>query len=251
MEPKTFFLVMHVLALVCGVGGALMLDIYLVRHLRGATVTDRDLAFAGYVAIFVKVGLFAVWASGIGILAVAPDGPASVIANPKVQAKLVVVVVLTLNALIIETVALPLLERNEGRRLFDGVGEVEKSVLLASGAVSSVSWLVPVVLGLARELNHAVPASHILMGYGAMLILAGATAQLAGRLLYQIGSAEREASGAAPFHAAAHQVIKAHFDASNRPANLMDAYSRERRAAERLGMAPSATLAGGDARQSA
>jgi hypothetical protein len=233
MELKSILLVAHVLAVTCGVGGALMLDIYLVRHLRGAMIEERDAAFARYVAIFVKIGLVGLWASGIAILAIAPDGPASVIENPKVQAKLVIVVVLTLNALIIETVALPLVERNVGRYLFDGVGEAERTLLLASGAVSSASWTVPLVLGLARELNHVVPAATILGIYAGLVCLGIATAQIAGRYLYR---PERDTAAQRPaprFHAAAQQAIEASFAPPAQPVSLMDAYARERTPYER------------------
>jgi hypothetical protein len=236
MELKTAFLVAHVLALTCGVGGALMLDIYLMRHLRGAVIAPQDAAVTRFIAGFVKVGLVGLWASGIAILSIAPEGPASVIENPKVQAKLVVVVILTLNALFIETVALPLVERNVGRHLFDGVGGAEKCLLLAAGAVSSVSWTVPLVLGLARELNNVVPASHLLGLYAAILCLAAAGVQVAGRVLYRPAQAGQGAA-AIRFHVAASQAIETSFAAPAHGVTLMDSFARERSAFERGPMA--------------
>jgi hypothetical protein len=238
MELKSIVLILHVLAVTFGVGGALMLDIYLVRHLRGAVIEERDAAFARYVATFVKIGLVGLWASGLGLLAVAPDGPASVIANPKVQAKLVIVVALTLNALFIETVALPLVERNVGRHLFDGRNELDRTFLLASGAVSSVSWMLPMMLGLARELNHVVPASTILGVYLVLVCLACAGAQVAGRYIYrpQAGG-EAQAAPAPRFHVAARQVIEASFAPPARGPTLMDAFTHHRGTGERGRMA--------------
>ncbi len=185
MTPKTILLLFHVLGVVCGVGGVLMLDIDLVRLLRGTRITAQNVALTRFVSAFVKAGLVAVWVSGVLIIAIAPDGPASVLANPKLQAKLVVVVVLTINALFIETLALPLLVRNVGRPLFDGVDQIRRSVVLGCGAVSTLSWLFPIALGLARELNGVVPAQIILTDY--VLLLAGLaiTLQVAGRLFYR------------------------------------------------------------------
>ncbi len=185
MTPKTILLLFHVLGVVCGVGGVLMLDIDLVRLLRGTRITAQNVALTHFVSAFVKAGLVAVWVSGVLIIAIAPDGPASVLANPKLQAKLVVVVVLTINALFIETLALPLLVRNVGRPLFDGVDQVRRSVVLGCGAVSTLSWLFPIALGLARELNGVVPAQIILTDY--ILLLAGlaVTMQVAGRIFYR------------------------------------------------------------------
>jgi hypothetical protein len=182
---KTVFVIAHVLFACFGVGGALMMDVFLLRHLRGRIVAASDRSTIDFMALFVKGGLVGIWASGIAILAASPDGAAAILANPKVQAKLVVVVVLTLNALFIETMALPLVHRNVGRRLFDGVGEVRRIVLLGCGTVSATSWCTPLVLGLARELNHVVPAGRILAVYAGALLIAGVAAQLGVRLLYR------------------------------------------------------------------
>jgi hypothetical protein len=48
--------------------------------------------------------------SGLAVISFAPDGPVSVLANPKLQAKLIIVAALTLNGLLIEGIALPLVE---------------------------------------------------------------------------------------------------------------------------------------------
>ncbi len=185
MTPKTILLLFHVLGVICGVGGVLMLDIDLVRLLRGSRITAQTLAMTKFVSTFVKVGLVVVWVSGLLIIAIAPDGPASVLANPKLQAKLVVVVALTINALFIETLALPLLVQNVGRPLFENVDQVRRSVVLGCGAVSTLSWLFPVALGLARELNGVVPAQLILTDYALLLVSLVITMQVAGRLLYR------------------------------------------------------------------
>ena len=185
MALKTVFLIVHVLGVVLGVGGVLMLDVHLLRHLRGARIMPQDVKLTQFVSLFVKVGLVAVWASGLIIIALAPDGPASVLANPKLQAKLVVVVVLTINALFIETLALPLLEGNVGQALFYGVDQIRRTVILGCAAVSTLSWTYPIGLGLARELNGVVPAQLILTDYAVMLACLAIVMQVAGRVLYR------------------------------------------------------------------
>jgi hypothetical protein len=72
MNPKTVLLIFHLLGVVCGVGGVLMLDTHLIRHLRGTRVTLQDVALTRFVSVFVKVGLIAVWVSGLLIIASAP-----------------------------------------------------------------------------------------------------------------------------------------------------------------------------------
>lgn len=182
---KTAFVIAHVLSLAFGVGGALILDIYLLRHMRGWIVRERDLAMVRFVSMAVKLGLMALWATGIAILVASPGGPLAVLANPKVQAKVCIVIVLTLNALVVEGTALPLLERQVGRPLFDGVGGALRRVVIGSAAVSSVSWCVPLALGLLREWNHVVPASTILLGYAALLALVALAANIVTARIYR------------------------------------------------------------------
>jgi hypothetical protein len=186
VEIKTLLVIAHVLSAVFGVGGALMLDLHLLRHMRGRPLRLADVALVEFLGRFVKGGVIGLWATGILIMSLAPDGPTSVFAVTKVQAKLVIVVVLTLNALFIETLALPLIKRNAGRCLFDGVDEKQRSLLIAFGVTSGVSWLLPFVLGLAKELN-AVPAGEILAAYALFLIVGTLFAQAAVRLAYRLG----------------------------------------------------------------
>jgi uncharacterized membrane protein len=193
MEPKRFFLIIHVLGVVFGLGGAIMLDIYLLRALRGATIQSKDVSFVEFVARFVQLGMCLLWFSGPALVAIAPE-PFAALGNPKLQAKLVIVGMLTLNMIVIETLALPLVRQNRGRRLFDGVSEAGRSVMLVSGAISATSWAVPFILGLSREFNQIVPASHILGVYAGLLALAIIGLQGMGRVLYEPDIVRRAAA---------------------------------------------------------
>ena len=185
MTFKTVLLIVHILGVVLGVGGVLMLDAHLLRHLRGARILAQDVKLTWFISLFVKAGLITVWVSGLVIIAIAPDGPAAVLANPKLQAKLVVVVVLTINALFVETLALPLMHGNVGKPLFHGVDQIRRSVILGCAAISTLSWLYPIALGVARELNGVVPAQFILTDYALLLAGLATGMQVAGRVLYR------------------------------------------------------------------
>lgn len=170
LSLKTVLVVAHVLGVAVGVGGVLMLDIYLLKFVRGSKIKPRDIGTIGYVSLFVKTGLMVVWASGVLIIGWAPEGAAVILANPKLQAKLLIVVVLTLNALFIETLVLPLIKANMKRSLFHGITEGRRMLLLVFGAVSTTSWTFPLLLGLAREWNRVIPAENILEIYGCALL---------------------------------------------------------------------------------
>jgi hypothetical protein len=59
--------------------------------------------------------------------------------------------------------------RRVGRRLFDAAPPLEAATLAMIAAVSSVSWFMPFVLGVASELNFKVPALELLAIYGAAI----------------------------------------------------------------------------------
>src|SRR5262249_45110282 len=72
---------------------------------------------------------------------------------------------------LIETIALPLLQRQCGRPLFEGVSYRTQVAVLAMGVVSATSWYLPFLLGIARELNFGPSALTILSAYMALICL--------------------------------------------------------------------------------
>lgn len=206
LSLKTVLVVAHVFGVAVGVGGVLMLDAYLLKFVRGSKIKPRDLSTIGYVSLFVKTGLMAVWGSGILIIGTSPDGAAAVLANPKLQAKLLIVVVLTLNALFIETLVLPLIKANLKRSLFHGISEGRRMLLLVFGAVSTTSWTFPLLLGLAREWNRVVPAENILEMYGCALISLSLSLCLSVKALHP-GGTKRKAGKVAATSAASENVL--------------------------------------------
>src|SRR5262249_7908232 len=119
MSSNTPLLVLHLLGFAFGVGASTVLDLRLLRLLRGQPVNAHDLELAAVLSVFVRIGLVALWVSGMGFLLRACFLAPELLDNPKLHAKLAIVVVLTLNGILIELVALPLLRRQAGRCLFD------------------------------------------------------------------------------------------------------------------------------------
>lgn len=171
MDAHTLLTAGHLLGVAFGLGGALILDAALLRTLRGASVDSGTVALSRHLSFFVKLGLALLWVTGIGFLVTADGGPAAVFANPKVAAKLAIVIALTLNAVAIEWVALPLVVRNLGRPLLADVSPAGRIGLVVAGAVSAASWVVPFVLGIAKGWNFVVPAADIFAGWLALIFL--------------------------------------------------------------------------------
>lgn len=169
MSSHTPLLILHLMGLAFGIGASTILDLRMLRLLCGRPVADQDLAFAVVLSTFVRIGLLLLLISGLGFLLqlwlVRPD----LLSNPKLHAKLAIVGVLVVNGLLIEAIALPLLRRQCGRPLFDGVSYRTQVAVLAMGVVSATSWYLPFLLGVVRELNFGPTALTIFAVYLAMI----------------------------------------------------------------------------------
>ncbi len=194
MSSQTLLVALHLIGVAFGIGASTILDLRTLRLLRGGPITEQDLAFAAVLSTFVRIGLVLLLISGLGCLLrlwlVTPD----LLGNPKLHAKLAIVGVLTLNGCLIETIALPLLRRQCGGPLFEGVSYRTQVAVLAMGVVSATSWYLPFLLGVARELNFGPSALTILAAYLALIGIGVAVALAGRRALYRPG--ERSAVSA-------------------------------------------------------
>jgi hypothetical protein len=185
MSSHTFLLALHLIGLAFGIGASTILDLRTLRLLYGRPVSEQDLAFASVLSRFVRLGLFLLVISGLGLLLRLWLSDPALLANPKLHAKLTIVGMLTLNGYLIEAIALPLLRRQYGRPLFEGVSYRTQAAVLAIGVVSATSWYLPFLLGIAHELNFGPSALTILSAYFALICL-GVVAALAWRsVLYR------------------------------------------------------------------
>ena len=156
VKGLTVLVGLHVLGVCFGLGGATMLDFWILRWLRWGGLPGEIARIFGYVSKVCTVGLILLWLSGLGFLALYAVESPEKLGNPKLWAKVTVVMVLTLNGLVIHGAVLPGVLRDVSRPMFQGMPAVRTGVFLASGAVSGVSWYTAFALGVMRELNGAV-----------------------------------------------------------------------------------------------
>ncbi len=168
----------HLLAVAVGLGAAVMADVTLLGRLTGRVDHDlvRSLARSHRV---IGLALGAMWCSG-AILVTLRTGfdPAQV--SPKLFSKLIVVTLLTVNAMVIGRLALPLIDRYAGRSLM-WLPTSDKMLLASVGSVSSISWLLALAFGASKILAVAewpvfallLPAAYglaIIGGIGVMFL---------------------------------------------------------------------------------
>lgn len=175
---KSALLALHLSGIVLGLGAATMLDLIIVRFVGSRAVTHEYWSVISLLSKAVTGGLILLWTSGIGFLTHYMFFNPTLLTNPKIWAKITIVGVLSLNGVFIHRVVLPLVRRQVGRPLFEGLTDFQRSCLLASGAISGMSWWIPLGLGAFPQLNFTVGAGTILAIYALLLVLATVLASL-------------------------------------------------------------------------
>jgi hypothetical protein len=169
----------HLLACCVAIGLVLRSDVALVKAmLKG----DRSTALAQNAEMkqlqsIVALALAILWATGAWIIAmdtISKDG-LHYFANPKIQAKILMVSLLTLNGVMLHNLVLPWMEK-AGSLLqlsFD-----RTALACFAGTVSGVSWMYAAMLGVGRPLSWKYSLLQILAAYP--VLIAGGFAVMMG-----------------------------------------------------------------------
>jgi hypothetical protein len=116
----------------------------------------------------VSLALGALWVTGTAIVTLdaVTKGGWEYFANPKIQAKILIVVLLTLNGVVLHNLVLPALQKAGSllRMTFS-------SAMLAAfaGVVSGVSWLYAAMLGVGRPLSWKYSLVELMAAYPVMI----------------------------------------------------------------------------------
>ncbi|WP_287745049.1 hypothetical protein [Methylobacterium sp.] len=174
----TVLIGLHLLGLCFGLGGATMLYFWILRWLRWGALPVEIRRIFLFVSKVVSVGLGLLWLSGLGFLAIYAVESPEKFDNPKLWAKMVVVLVLTINGLVVHGLMLSSVLRDVDRPLLGEVSRLRSGIVLISGAVSGVSWYTAFALGLMRELNGRVAVEWLLARWLAAILAAALVAFL-------------------------------------------------------------------------
>ncbi len=179
MHLLTLIKIAHLMGLVMGLGGALLLDFTILTRGIIKPVSHYTIHQLHLLSRAVSLGLIVLWVTGIALIWLNWQIKPDYIENPKLWAKIIIVMILTLNGILIHAAVMPHLEKRLGHRLFDGKPNSQIMMFTFVASLSAVSWFTPFVLGKASELNFVVPATTILFAYccavvfmwGGMLVL--------------------------------------------------------------------------------
>lgn len=162
----------HLLAIAVGLGTAAQAEVSMIRGRRNIirAETVSDLNFRHRIIVISLIGM---WITGLALVALRTGFRPDAI-TPKLWAKLAVVALLTLNAMMISRLALPLFDRCKGRRMID-IGPWRKLAFLLFAGISNTSWLIALSLG-SSLLVKTAPAQVFLSTlpylYGAGIVFA-------------------------------------------------------------------------------
>ena len=179
----TILVLGHILALALGLGSALLADWIVLRKLAFGTVSQKAAQQLIDLSQAVSAGLILIWITGALLVTDnALDAPATIM-NQKLWAKLAIVIALTMNAVLLHRIVMPMVTRRVGQPLFETAFEWRLMVSTLLGAISVVSWVFSAYLGVARELNGHANLLPILVSYLGALLLTWALSTI---LLYSM-----------------------------------------------------------------
>ena len=154
---KLLLLFAHLLGTSLALGAIVATDIRLLRKLADERV--RIAPPNPFVMRLITLALLVLYVTGAAMVALGLADNPEYLGNPKLQAKLLLVAVLSINALVLHHYTFPGLAR--GRRVARWkVGDFMRVALPVS--LSNCLWMYCAFLGIARPWNHAVSLGFVL-----------------------------------------------------------------------------------------
>lgn len=160
----------HLIACCIALGAILSSDAKIAGRLLVGRVPEMDESLHRLHGL-IGASLAVLWATGASLVWIDSLGSsiAHTLSNPKMQAKIIVVTILTVNGLLLNARVLPLLS---SRKSLLHLTPAERTAAIAAGAVSGVSWLYAAFFGIGRTLSWKYPLQSLL-GLYPLVVIAG------------------------------------------------------------------------------
>jgi hypothetical protein len=202
MHLLTFIKIFHLVGLVMGFGGAVLLDLTIFKHGVLRPISQYTIHQTELLSRFVTWGLILLWGTGFGLIAINLVDKPEYLTNQKLWAKMAIVVLLTINGVFVHNKVLPILREKIGQRIFEMAKKRETLLLTLVGSLSFVSWTTPFILGKASELNYVTPMWMIMAAYFAAVFAMWATMFVIMSSISKLQSFARRAANATLQHSA-------------------------------------------------
>jgi hypothetical protein len=168
MSFKLGVLFAHLLATCLSLGVIMLTDARLLAKVLGYKVVIPPPA--RFETRGIMLALLLLVTSGAALIGLADGGASAALTNPKLQAKLMLVAVLGVNAFALHYLVFPLLERAMPVRRWSSMQRTLTAIVVG---VSNGLWMYCAFLGIARPWNHTVPTGAVLaIGGGVCMAMA-------------------------------------------------------------------------------
>lgn len=172
----------HIITVAVGFGAAFLTDMHAVTRL-GGTIDKSFLSMLRNFHVTITFSVVAMWITGLLMVFIRTGFDVSQF-SPKLISKLVIVSILSLNAIIIGKFIMPILEESVGQSLL-WLPFRTQLMLAGAGAISTSSWLLALLLGSSKVLAASGPMVFIVcvpLVYAASLLAAAGAVVLLQRL---------------------------------------------------------------------
>ena len=167
---KSLIMFLHLSGLAFGVGGAWMLDLYILRKLYKSPITIENIQFVSFVSRIVVIGLTMLWVSGAAFLLFYYFVQPLQLLNQKIWAKVLIVIILTINGYYLHKFVIPVVLKNQGKILIREIKLRQLNTLTLVGCISFISWPLAMILGTFKTINFSFSFFEIVASYIAVLI---------------------------------------------------------------------------------
>ena len=170
MSSLTLF---HILGIAFGLGVATSMELLLAKSIMTKrTLTESRYSILEQLSRIVIWGLILLWISGMGFLITYQQISPEKLLNPKIWSKLMIVTILTANGVFIHLYVLPKLKRCIDTRVDLVLSYKNMATIFTSGAVSMVSWYIPLIYGTVPQLDFAFSFTVFTIIYLSILVIA-------------------------------------------------------------------------------
>ena len=159
---------LHLIACCVAIGLVFMSDVEMVKQLIKADPNDRlDSKHLSDLQKTVSRALLALWITGAVIITLdASIKGWGYFANPKLQSKVAIVMLLTVNGFALHKYVLPAMQKAGSLLKLSFSQRMQANFM---GAVSGVSWFYAAMLGIGRPLNWKYSLGEILAAYPVLI----------------------------------------------------------------------------------
>ncbi len=150
---KTIYLIIHVFGAILGAGGAFASDAIFFKTIKDGVIDYTEFNFMKLGSKLVWTGVFILVISGLLLFFTNPSEYAN---SPKFLVKVTIVFIIIANGVVFHLVHMPHINKHVGLKLNESTTFLKKSsFLMASGAVSMVSWISTVILGMLKQVPYS------------------------------------------------------------------------------------------------